>query len=162
MVQKDNCGNNRNRDLGGRTGQARWAEAEKEVGRLLSTLLLDGCLVLNDVPFPYGNLDHVVIRQDGVIFLVETKSHRGRVTWNGKRLLINNRPFSSNPICQINRSIRWVRKIAQQIFRRNPWIVSVLVFPNAKVAVNRSVKRVNVMTAEDLISFIRNYPTLAE
>lgn len=138
----------------------RWLAAEKLIGRLLVKLLLDGCIVLNDVPFPYGNLDHLVIRSKGTIFLIETKSHRGKVTWDGKQLLINGKPFASNPICQINRSIRWVRKMAQQLSGRNPWIVSVLVFPNAQVFMPHSIKRINVMSSENLLSFIRYYPEL--
>jgi hypothetical protein len=145
------------RKIGGRTGEHGWATAEREVGELLTQLLLDGCLVLNDVPFRYGNLDHVVIRPDRTIFLIETKSHRGKVTWNGKQLLINGRPFSRNPICQINRSIRWVRRMAKQLCGVNPWIVAVLVFPNANVLIHRSVKRVNVMSADNLLDFIRAY-----
>jgi hypothetical protein len=140
---------------------SRWEAAEEKVSRLLTELLVDGYLILNNIPFPYGNLDHLVIRADGTVFLLETKSHLDKVTWDGKHLLINGRPFSSNPICQINRSIPWVRKIMKKLFRRNPWIVSILVFPNAKVAVGRSVKRVNVMTSNDLLSFIRDYPTSA-
>lgn len=157
MVQNDNGGNNRNRQPSRRTEQTRWEAAEKEVGRLLTALLWDGYLILNDVPFPYGNLDHVVIRQDGVIFLIETKSHRGRVTWNGKQLQINKRCFATNPICQVNRSIRWIRHTTKQLFGRNLWIVSILVFPNADVLINRSVKRINVLNSNDLLGFIRAY-----
>jgi len=39
----------------------------------------------------------------------------------------------------------------------NPWIVAVLVFPNAQVLIKRSVKRVNVMTSQDMPMFIRKY-----
>ena len=39
----------------------------------------------------------------------------------------------------------------------NPWIVAVLVFPNAQVMIKRSVKRVNVMAAQELLAFIRSY-----
>jgi hypothetical protein len=39
----------------------------------------------------------------------------------------------------------------------NPWIVAVLVFPNANVLIHRSVKRVNVMSADNLLDFIRAY-----
>ncbi len=140
-----------------RTKDPDWAAAEKEVGRMLAELLLDGCLVLNDVPFPYGNLDHLVIRPDGTVFLIETKSHRGKVTWDGKRLLINRRPFSSNPICQINRSIRWVRQMAKRLFGHNPWIVAILAFPNAQVVIRRPVKRINVLNSKDILAFIRAY-----
>ena len=143
-----------------RTKVPRWVAAEKLIGRLLAELLLDGFIVLNDVPFPYGNLDHLVIRSKGTIFLIETKSQRGKVTWDGKQLLINGNPFPSNPICQINRSIRWVRKMVQQLSGRNPWIVSVLVFPNAQVFMPHSIKRINIMSSENLLSFVRYYPEL--
>ena len=159
------------RKIGCRTGEHGWATAEWEVGELLTQLLLDGCLVLNDVPFRYGNLDHVVIRlrpraphgyagqvrPDITVFLIETKSHRGKVSWNGKQLLINGRPFSRNPLCQINRSIRWVRRMAKQLLGVNPWIVAALVFPNADVLIHRSVKRANVLAGRDLLTFIRSY-----
>jgi len=142
-----------------RNGHASGLEAEREVGELLTQLLLDDCLVLNDVPFPYGNLDHIVIRPDRTIFLVETKSHRGKVSWNGKQLLINGRPFSRNPFCQFNRSIRWVRRMAKRLFGMNPWIVAVLVFPNAEVSFRRAIKRMNVLASRDLLAFIRSYST---
>jgi len=132
-------------------------DAEEAVGRMLTSLLVDGYLVLNNVPFPYGNLDHLVIRPDGVVFLLETKSHRGKVAWSGTQLLINRRPFASNPIAQVNRSIRWIREIAKQVFGENPWVVAVLVFPNARVSIRHSIKRINVMTLKDLLPFIRSY-----
>jgi hypothetical protein len=157
MVLKDNArGNDRNR-AGGRTKDSRWVAAEKEVSSLLSTLLQDGCLVLNDVRFPYGNLDHVVIRPDRTIVLIETKAHRGKVSWDGKQLLINKRPFARNPISQVNRSIRWVRHMAKRIFGRNPWIVAVLAFPNAVVLIRRPVKRINILNSKDILTFIRSY-----
>lgn len=163
-------------------GERSGATAERQVGELLTQLLLDGCLVLNDVLFRYGNLDHVVIRfrpraphgfrlrrgyagqdtgqvrPDITVFLIETKSHHGRVTWNGKQLLINGRPFSRNPLCQMNRGIRWIRRMAKRLFGVNPWIVAVLVFPNADVLIRSSVKRVNVLNADNLLDFIRAYP----
>ena len=128
----------------------------------ISKLIPEGCLVLNDVAFPYGNLDHLVIRPDGTIFLVETKSHMGKVTWDERQLLINGRQFSSNPISQLNRSIPWVQKLTAPSCSRKPWIVAILVFPYAKIAVRRSVKRVNIMHASRLLPFIQNYPEPTE
>jgi hypothetical protein len=161
MVRNDNDRDRLSRKSSQQPKDSRWVIAEKKVGGLLTTLLLDGCLVLNDVPFPYGNLDHLVIRPDLKTFLIETKSHHGTVTWTGKHLLINKRPFSSNPIGQINRSIRWIRHMIGRLLGRKPWIVSILVFPNAQVEIGRSIKRINVMAAANLISFIRNYPAPA-
>jgi hypothetical protein len=162
MVLNDNSRDRLSRKSGQQPKDSRWVVAEKKIGRLLTLLLLDGCLVLNDVPFPYGNLDHLVIKPDLTTFLIETKSHHGTVTWDGKQLLVNKRPFSSNPICQINRSIRWMRHMIGLLLGRKPWIVSILVYPNAKVEIGRSVKRVNVMEAGTLVAFIRNYPSPAK
>jgi len=124
---------------------------------MLADLLFDGYLVLSDVKFRYGNIDHVVFRPDGTIFLIETKSHRGIVSSDRSRILLNGAPLRMSPIRQVMRSIRWVRDLAKRLFGRNPWIVAVLVFPNAKVQVRHSVKRVNVLAAADLLRFIRTY-----
>ena len=140
-----------------RPKERRWRAAEIRVARLLARLIADGYLVLNDVPFPYGNLDHLVIRPDGAVFELETKAHRGTVTWDGKRLLINKRPFTRNPISQVHRSIRWLRHMAKRLFGHNPWIVAILVFPNAQVLIRRPVKRINVVSAADILAFIRAY-----
>ena len=131
--------------------------AERHVSRLLADLLSEGYLVLNDIPFKYGNIDHAVIRPDGTIFLLETKSHKGTVTTDGKRILINAKPLKTNPIGQVMRSIRWIKDLAKRLSGKNPWIVAVLVFPNARVIIKRSVKRVNVLPADRLIEFIRTY-----
>jgi hypothetical protein len=158
MACNDNRRSNPDNNTRERTTEARWATAEREVCTLLSNLIPEGSLVLNDVAFPYGNLDHLVIRQDGTVFLIETKSHRGKVNWDGRQLLINGRSFSSNPISQLNRSIPWVRTVTGPLFGRKQWIVAILTFPYAKVSVRRSVKRINVMPATRLLPFIRSYP----
>ncbi|OGV70469.1 MAG: hypothetical protein A2283_19180 [Lentisphaerae bacterium RIFOXYA12_FULL_48_11] len=134
-----------------------WKAAERRVGEALAGLLLDGYLIFNDIKFRYGNIDHVVVRPDGTFVLTETKSQTGRVTSDGRRILVNGRQLKTNPISQVMRSIRWVRNLAKRLFGKNPWIVAVLVFPNAKVNIKHSVKRVNVMDAKKLLDFIRSY-----
>ncbi|HEV2791726.1 MAG TPA: nuclease-related domain-containing protein [Solirubrobacterales bacterium] len=57
----------------------RGAEGEEAVGELLDGLAADGWLVIHDVSFGRGNIDHVVIGPGGV-FTVETKSHAGRIS----------------------------------------------------------------------------------
>lgn len=134
-----------------------WKIAEKRVGEVLLRLLSDGYFILNDIRYRYGNIDHVVIRPDGMGFVLETKSHTGRVTTDGHRILINGRPLETNPISQVMRNIRWIRNLAKRLSGKNPWIVAVLVFPNACVTFRHSVKRVNVMSVTELLSFIRGY-----
>ena len=141
----------------GSAGLPEWMAAEQKVARLLSKLTREHYLVFNDVEFRYGNIDHLVVRPDGVLFMVETKAHKGNVTTDGKQVLLNAKPFVASPLSQINRSIRWLRNMTEPPFAAHSWIVAVLVFPNARVKVNRSVKRLNVLSADRLIAFIRSY-----
>lgn len=48
-------------------------EGELATAEELNQLMLDGCRVFHDVPFPYGNIDHVVVSQSGV-FTVNSKT----------------------------------------------------------------------------------------
>ncbi len=47
-------------------------EGELATGQELDQLMLEGCRVFHDIPFPYGNIDHVVVSPSGV-FSVNTK-----------------------------------------------------------------------------------------
>lgn len=47
-------------------------EGEQATGEELNQLMLDGCRVFHDIPFPYGNIDHVVVSPSGV-FAVNSK-----------------------------------------------------------------------------------------
>lgn len=133
------------------------AQAERRVRRILEELPMDHFLVMNDIKFKYGNIDHLVIRDDGRIFLIETKPHRGTVTFDGKRLLVNGRPFKRNPICQMNRTIRWLRQFTCGMWCDNPWFVAVLVFPKAAFQEPKIIKHVNIMEIDDLVAFICSY-----
>jgi hypothetical protein len=137
--------------------KAAWKVAEDRVKVKLLGLMPAGYVIMNDIKYRYGNIDHVAIRPDGTIFLIETKSHAGRISTDGRELLVNGRPLKSNPISQVMTSIRWLRDLALRLSNKPPWIVAVVVFPNAKFCIRRSVNRVNVMAADKLIEFIRTY-----
>lgn len=47
-------------------------DGELATGEELNQLMLDGCRVFHDIPFPYGNIDHVVVSRSG-IYSVNTK-----------------------------------------------------------------------------------------
>jgi hypothetical protein len=49
-------------------------EGEQFVGEELNQLMLDGCRVFHDIPYLYGNIDHVVVSVSGV-YAVNTKMH---------------------------------------------------------------------------------------
>lgn len=143
---------------------ARGAHAEKQVFRILRELGNDYA-VFNGVAARYGDIDHVVIRRDGAVFLIETKSHHGNVTYDGKRLLLNGHTFEKDFIAQINRNIPWLWEKIRLATGVNVWIVAVLVFINGIVYSDkgksvlrlRPVKRVNVVTGRSLRSLFASY-----
>lgn len=138
-----------------RVSRTSWAaQAERKVQCILEQLPMDHFIVMNDIKFRYGNIDHLVIRDDGAIFLIETKSHRGVITSDGNQLLLNGKPFKKNPICQVNRTIRWLRNMIARFYRRNVWIVAVLVFPRAKVNCRKIIKRVNMSGEDDVLAIL--------
>jgi len=149
------------------------AQAERKVQRILERLPMNHFTVLDDIKFKYGNIDHLVIRDDGAIFMIETKSHRGKVTFDGNRLLINGTPLKRNPISQLHRNIRWLRDKMKKRNASSLWITAIVVFPfavlnirssmkrlfpNATASMKSSIKQVNVVAVDDLLSFVRNYP----
>src|SRR4051812_13387813 len=54
-------------------------EPAKQVPDLLVSLP-EKCLVVHEVAARYGNIEKLVIREDGAVFLIETKSCAGTIT----------------------------------------------------------------------------------
>lgn len=62
-------------------------EGELATGEELNQLMLDGCRVFHDIPFPYGNIDHVVVSPSGV-YTVSTKM-RGKPAEGDSELVVD-------------------------------------------------------------------------
>ena len=60
------------------------AEGEEYTGQELNLLARYGAFVFHDIPYKYGNIDHVVVGYDN-IFVVETKSVRKPAGQSGKK-----------------------------------------------------------------------------
>lgn len=64
------------------------------------------CYVFNNLPEPSaGDIDHLVVGPGG-ISLIETKSNRGTLTWDGSPedpMLIDGRPLHRDPLAQMRR-----------------------------------------------------------
>ncbi len=121
----------------------RGAYAEEQVGRILEELG-DGFFVIHDLKSPYGNIDHLVITREGRIFLLETKSHPGRITAERDRLLLNGRSIEKDPVQQILRNILWLKGQLRELIGREPWIEGVVVFSRAFVPADLVVRGVRV------------------
>ena len=90
--------------------------AERVTGMQLNRLVAQGCLVLHDLPSDVGNIDHIVVAQQGV-FAIETKSFRKpkgdgenyRVRYDGKALHFPDF-VNVDAIAQAERSAQWVQR----------------------------------------------------
>ena len=131
----------------------RGAEAEEEIGARLDELSAD-YYVLHDVESPYGNIDHIVISQHNGVFLIETKSHHGRVTVDGDTLLLNGKPPEKKFVGQALRNAYWLRDEIEPVVGSKPWINPILVFTNAFVPPTRQIKGVSIVNQKYLLNML--------
>jgi len=137
----------------------RGARAEEVVEALLAELDQDTLDVRHDIPTPYGNIDHLVIARHGGVFLLETKSHSGRVQVQDGQLLVNGKPPEKNFIAQALKSTYWLRdRIAEQL-GLTVWITPVIVFTNAFVPGSKPLRGVRVINKRFLLKLLRT-PTV--
>ena len=95
------------------------------------------------------------------MFVLETKSHRGRVTLadDGKGLLINGRAPEKDFVKQCHRNLYWVRDRILHTAGIEPWITTAIVFSNAFVAVRKPIREVHVLNGKFLPTFLQRCPT---
>ena len=129
----------------------RGARSEEKIGEMLSGLPED-FLVLHDIESPYGNIDHIVISKTNGVFLIETKSHGGKVTVEGDTLLVNGKLPEKDFIAQALNNSYWLKKEISDLIGLSPWINPILVFANAFVEYSKPIKNVKVMNKKYLIS----------
>lgn len=132
----------------------RGAVAEEKVGKLLEDIE-DEYLVLHDVNCAYGNIDHLVVSPKGSLFMVETKSHHGKITVEDNEVLLNGHTPEKDFIAQSLRNSYWLRDEIGGVIGFNPWVTPLLVFTNAFVTSTRPVKGVHILNKKYLIQNIR-------
>lgn len=122
----------------------RGARGEERVGEILEGLGED-FLVMHDVLSPYGNIDHLVLSPSGGVFLLETKSHHGRVEGNSGQLLLNGHLPEKDFVAQALGNALWLRGEIGKIVGAPPWITPVLVFTNAFVVPCSPIQGVRII-----------------
>lgn len=113
----------------------------------------DGCHVVHDIVLPggRGNIDHVVVTGRG-IYAIETKSHRGAVTFDGSRLLLNGHPFEKDVLAQTYAEAMALRDyLATVSGGEKHYVLPVLVFTRAFVKVRGGAKGVRVLPLRWLV-----------
>ncbi len=131
----------------------RGAVGEEVVGALLAQLGAD-YVVQHDTISPYGNIDHIVYDSRGNIFMLETKSHRGRVTAEGEKLLLNGHDFEKDILHQALNNSFWLKEKLEAKLGVQAWITPVLVFTKAFVTFRKPIKGVHYLHKKYLLEFI--------
>jgi uncharacterized membrane protein len=130
----------------------RGARAEEKVEERLAALP-EGYASFHDLAFPGFNVDHVVVGPAGV-FVVETKSHAGKVTSEGDRLLLNGRPPEKDFVNQTWSQTYHIRDLLKGRLGKEVQVKPVLCFSRAFVQVRGTVKGVAVVNGGYLNTFI--------
>jgi hypothetical protein len=136
----------------------RGAAAEEKVAIALGSLP-EGYHGFHDIPFTGFNIDHVVIGPGG-IFLIETKSHGGKVEAQGDTLLLNGRPPEKDFLKQA-----WSQTYSLKDFlwkqTSEEWEVKpVLCFSRAYVQLRRPVKGITIAGLKYLNTFLAKQPAV--
>jgi hypothetical protein len=132
------------------------AKGEEDIGQLLAQLGPD-YVVMHDWESPYGNIDHIVYDKAGNIFMIETKSHYGKVEAQGDNLLRDGRPFEKDIIHQSLSNSFWMKNKIEQKLGLKAWVTPVLVFTNAFVVFGQPIKSVYYMNKKYLVKFIQEH-----
>lgn len=141
-----------------REGDAiRGAEAEEAVGAILDRLP-DNHMVLHDVECAYGNIDHLILRKDGAVFMIETKSMHGQVSERNGQLLVNGKPPQKDFIRQAQRNAAWVSDVLQTQLGIIPWVSGAVVFTKAYVSVRRKLGQIDVVNVGYLQRWMARAP----
>lgn len=108
------------------------------------TALPEEFVSFHDLAFPGFNIDHVAVGPSGV-FVIETKSHGGKVTNNGNQLLLNGSAPDKDFINQTWSQTYHIKNLLKQKLGKEIPVNPVLCFTNAFVQVRGTVKGVSVV-----------------
>jgi hypothetical protein len=129
------------------------AKAEELVGEILKNLPQEYD-VMHDIQLGYGNIDHFVLSKNGCMYMIETKSHRGKVTIEGDQIRINNKRTEKDFIKQTLRNTYDIRDEIMSILGISLYVTPVLVFTNAYFSPIPKTKGVFILNKTTLLKFI--------
>lgn len=115
------------------------ARGEERVGQHLVELQARGWTVLHDVVLDGWNIDHVAVGPTGV-FTIETKSHRGRIGFDGKQLVRGGKPLEKDFLRQAKSQALW---LAKQLGEKGHdlFVVPIVCFTRGYVQVSKAATR---------------------
>ncbi len=131
----------------------RGAQGEERVGDLLAQLG-DEYHIVHDVVVGRGNIDHVVVGPTG-IFVIETKSHRGKLTEQDGQLRLNGRPLEKDFLSQGYAEAMALKEYLHKVSGREFYVVPYVVFTAAFVSVRGTPRGVGVIPSKWLVQRIQ-------
>ncbi len=129
------------------------AQGEVKIDEILSELGEDYA-IWNDVAGDFGNFDHIVLSKQGKVFMIETKSHGGKVTFDGNDLLVNGHEPEKDFIQQCSRNSASLSETLSRITGNKVWVTAILVFSAAFVERHYPINYVYVTYGKGLCSTI--------
>jgi hypothetical protein len=134
----------------------RGAEAEEAVGEILDNLP-EGNFIIHDFDSGKGNIDHILIGPKG-IFTLETKSHAGKVSFDGQKLLRNGKPFEKDFLKQAWAQCYLVREILVKWGITTPLAEPVILFTKAFIVVRGKAKGIEILGIKYFPKYLERFP----
>lgn len=130
----------------------RAGQTEALVAWMLESLP-DGYHVFNNVTFPGGDLDHIVVGPAG-LFVISTKNYRGSFSRNANGVLHHNNTPTDDPR-QAHKQAMWLKdQLTKSLGGETPWIQSVLCAPFVDVRFDGRSNNVWIANDNTLLDFI--------
>ncbi len=130
----------------------RGAHAEEVVSERLMNLP-DGYHVFHDIAFDGFNIDHIVVGPGG-IFLVETKSHKGKIDAQGDTLLLDGAQPPKNFLNQTWSQTFQLRDFLKKQTSKEWNVKPILCFTRAFVSIRTQVKGITVVNKKYLTTYL--------
>jgi hypothetical protein len=126
---------------------------QEKIGGLLDGLAANYA-VRHNVNTGRGNIDHLVFRRDGAVFLIQTQSHSGWITRHDSQLRRNGQPLEKDFVQQTRDNISWLKKFLKARAGFEPWIHAAIVFTGAHVEKHLNLNNIDVFNASHLTRWL--------
>lgn len=126
--------------------------AETAVTEILNSLP-DDYAVFHNLPSPFGNIDHVVLHRTNTVYLIETKSHGGKLSADidKSQILINGKPTEKDFLKQTLDNTFWLKEYLSQTTGLDLFIVPIIVFPNIYNPIRLLLKNVLLVDPKNMM-----------
>jgi hypothetical protein len=105
-----------------------------------------------------GDIDHLVVRKDGAVFLLETKSHVGRIEARNGHLFAGRKTVREGFHFAGQRNVAHARDDLRARYGLTPWVHAAVVFTNAFVEPHSKEGHVDIINISYLERWMGEKP----